>query len=571
LVEKIKHTAIFTTFKAPKDRVMKKNIAFFTFMILLVQTTLVTGQINRFPSKKPKLIVQIAIDYFRIDMLYKYQAKLEEKGFKKLMSEGTFCKNASIGYGLTQTVPGYASIATGTQPAVHGIISNNWYNPLKKTIVDACFDPKVTITGGENEPSLQASPKHLFASTFTDELKLALGSRSKVFAVAMDPCAAVMLAGHIADGAYYYDNRTGNFVTNSYYTDSLPDWVGNFNKKQLAFTYLNRTWETLYDMEKYTECDNDSARYEKGFGAGTTFPYNLTAIAKLDKKHPDYSILKYTPFGNTYVHDFAIAAIAYENLGKDKYTDYIGIGFNSLRYIAKYYGTESVEFEDAFLRLDKEIAHLLEFLNETVGKGNVLVVVTGTSGVMDPPEYLKSKKITAGRYKQMFAYSLLKTYLGALYGDGNWVSKFDNRQIFLNRTLIEDKKLNLAEIQQKTADFLMQFNGISLSVTATSLKNNNYTEGVLSKIQNSYNPKRSGDVMLVLQPYYMEDVSDVSASGSPYSYDTKVPLMFYGWKTKIRKIDRPIDISEIAPTLSYILEIMYPSGSAGEIFTDFYK
>jgi len=152
--------------------------------------------------------------------------------------------------------------------------------------------------------------------------------------------------------------------------------------------------------------------------------------------------LKYTPFGNTYVHDFAIAAIAYQTMGKDKYTDYIGIGFNSLRYIAKYFGTESVEFEDAFLRLDKEIEHLLDFLNETVGKGNVLVIVTGTSGVMPPPEYLKTRKISSGRYKQMFAYSLLKTYLNALYGEGNWVSKFDNMQIFLNRTLIEDKKLN---------------------------------------------------------------------------------------------------------------------------------
>jgi hypothetical protein len=327
----------------------------------------------------------------------------------------------------------------------------------------------------------------------------------------------------------------------------------------------------LYDLNKYTESNNDSAKYEKGFGAGTVFPYNLTSIAKLDKKHPDYSILKYTPFGNTYVHDFAIAAIAYQNMGKDKYTDYIGIGFNSLRYIAKYFGTESVEFEDAFLRLDKEIEHLLDFLNETVGKGNVLVIVTGTSGVMPPPEYLKTRKISSGRYKQMFAYSLLKTYLNALYGEGNWVSKFDNMQIFLNRTLIEDKKLNLAEVQQKTADFLMQFNGIALSVTATSLKNNNYTEGILHKIQNSYNPKRSGDVLLILQPYYMEDISDVSASGSPYSYDTDVPLLFYGWKTKIRKIDEKVDISEIAPTLSYILEIMYPSGSTGKIFTRFYK
>ena len=337
----------------------------------------------------------------------------------------------------------------------------------------------------------------------------------------------------------------------------------------MPFTYLNREWTTLYDIKEYNE--SDSSDYEKGFGYGIIFPYDLTSIAKLDKKNPNYTILKYTPFGNTYVFDFARATIVYESLGKDKYTDYIGIGVNSLKYIAKYFGTESVEFEDAFLRLDKEIAHLVEFLNENIGKGNVLVIITGTSGVMPPPEFLKQKKIASGRYNQMFAFSLLKTYLNALYGEGNWISKFDNMQVFLNRTLIEDKKINLAEMQQKTADFLMQFNGIALSLTAFSLQNNNYTEGILNKIQNSFNPKRSGDVIITLQPYYMENISDVSSSGSPYSYDTNVPIFFYGWKTKIRTISDKVDITQIAPTLSYILEIRYPSGSTAEIFTKFYK
>jgi predicted AlkP superfamily pyrophosphatase or phosphodiesterase len=189
-----------------------------------------SAQINRFPSKKPKLIVQIAIDYFRLDMLYKYRAKLGEKGFMRLMEEGTFCKNASLEYGITQPAPGYATIATGAQPAVHGIISNNWFNPIKKTIIDACYDKSVKVTGASNSTELQVSPKHLFSSTFTDELKLALGSKSKIISVALDPCAAVLLAGHNADGAYYYDNSTGNFVTNSFYSDSLPGWVRKFNK-----------------------------------------------------------------------------------------------------------------------------------------------------------------------------------------------------------------------------------------------------------------------------------------------------------------------------------------------------
>ncbi len=545
------------------------------FLTIIISTLIISNitysQISRFPSKKPKLIIQIVIDNFRYDLLYRYKDKLSEKGFLKLMEEGTFCKNSSFEYSITQHAPGYATIATGSEPAVHGIVSNSWYNSIKKSRVEACFDKNVHAIGTDNNPRYAVSPKNYFSSTFTDELKMAYGSKSKVYSIAIDPCAAVFLAGHNADGAFFYDDETGKFVSNSYYMDSLPNWLNEFNKKQLAFTYLNRKWEPLYDLKEYTASVNDSAKYEKGFGAGTVFPYDLLKIAKLDKKHPDYSVLKYTPFANTIVHDLAIATIENNKLGKDKYTDYLAISFNSTKYIAKYFGITSVEFEDAFLRLDKEIAHLVEYVNENIGKGNVLIIITGSNGGMLPPEYLITQKIKAGRYKQMFAYSLLKTYLNALYGEGNWVSKFDNLQIFLNRTLIEDKKLNLAEVQQKTADFLMQFSGIALSVTATSLKNNNYTEGILHKLQNSYNPKRSGDVFVIMQPYFMENISDVSVSNSPYSYDTKVPLIFYGWKTKIRKISEPVDIAEIAPTLSYILDIMYPSGSVEKIFTEFYK
>ncbi len=548
---------------------MKKS---FVLLYLLFVSLYDFGQVGVFPSRRPRLIVEIVIDNFRYDFISRYYEKLSKNGFLRLVEEGAYCKNAYVGYAHTQVLPGYATIATGTEPSVHGIVSNSWYNPLKKNKVEACYDASITpLSKDGSEMKYKVSPKHLFSSTFTDELKLFYGSKSKVYSVALDPSSSVLLGGHLADGSFFYEDETGNFISNSYYMQKLPDWVRKFNKKQLAFNYLNRKWEPLYDLDEYKESDGDSAKYEKGFGYGTVFPYNLMEIAKLDSKHPNYSVLKYTPFGNTYVHDFAIYTIVNESLGKDRFTDFLGIGFNSLGYIAKYYGTMSVEFEDAFLRLDKEIAHFLDFLDSEIGKGNVLVIVVGSNGVMDPPEYLIKRGVVAGRFKQMLAVSLLKTYLNALYGEGNWILGYDNLQFYLNRNLIEDRKLDLREIQQKSADFLMQFNGIALSVAAENLKRTSYSSGIIKKLQNTYHPKRSGDVFLVLQPYFTEDVSDVSYSNSPYSYDTRVPLFFYGWKSKIRRISDPVNIDQIAPTLSYLLEIMYPSGSVNKVFTKFYK
>ncbi len=548
---------------------IKKVIYFSVFSILIISG--LNAQRKAIPPEKPRLILFLTTENFRFDYLNKFYNKLSDNGFKRLMNRGTFCKNAFYDYFFTQKLPGLATMVTGAQPSWHGIVTNEWYYPTTQKNVLACYDNSVKLLG-ENVDSYHVSPKNLLTSTFSDELKLYFQKKSKVYSVALNPSSAVVLGGHAADAAYFFENETGQMISNRFYLDSIPKWVRKFNKKELPDTYLNRKWELLFPDSTMFESDADTAKYEKGFlKSGTVFPYDLNQISLIGKKHRDYGVLPKTPFGNTLVHDFAIQLIMSEELGKDNITDFLAVDFDALGNIARYFGAASKEMEDAVLRLDKEIGHLLDFVDSYLGKENVLVVFVPASGAMLPPEYLSEFKLNAGRFKHMFSYSLLKSYLNAYYGKGEWVLKYDNQQIYLNRNLIEDSKLSLADFQNKVADFIAQFSGVSSCVTANTMQNNNFSTGVEAKIKNSYNRKRSGDIFINLMPYWMQDVSAVSVSNTPYAYDAHVPLFFYGWRTKIRTVETKVDITQIAPALSNILNIEIPNGAFDTPFMGFVK
>ncbi len=549
---------------------MNKRV-FLLLSIIILASNALQAQRKAIPPEKPRLIILITTENFRYDYLNKFYNKFCDNGFKRLMTQGTFCQNAFYNYFFTQNLPGLATIVTGAQPTWHGIVTDEWYLPTVQKNVRACYDKSVKLLG-ENIDSYNVSPQNLLTSTFSDELKLYNDKKSKVFSIALDPSAAAILGGHACDGVYFYESETGKMMTNQYYLDSIPKWVKQFNKKKLPETYLNRKWETLYADSLMKESDVDTAKYEKGFlHSGTTFPYDLAKLSNIDKKNIDFTVLPKTPFGNTLIHDFAIQLIESEQLGKDYNTDVLSIDFDALSEIDRYFGSASKEMEDAVLRLDREIGHLLEYTDQYLGKENVLVIFVPANGSIYPPEYLAKKKMNAGRFKHLFSYSLLKSYLNAYYGKGEWVLKYDNQQIFLNRNLIEDSKLSLSEFQNKVADFISQFNGVASCVTATTLQDNNYTQGIEFKIKNSYNRKRSGDVFINLMPYWMQDVSSVSISNTPYVYDSHVPVFFYGWRAKTRIVNTKIDITQIAPEISNILNIEIPNGAFDTPFDEFLK
>jgi len=515
------------------------------------------------PPEKPKLVIGIVVDQMRYDYLTRFYDKFEQNGFKRLMNEGVICRYAYLNYIFTQTGPGHATIFTGTTPSNHGIVSNEWYIPLKKQKVYCVEDSKQT-TVGSNSDNGKSSPLYLMTPTFGDQLRLHYLNKSKVIAVSLKDRAAILPGGKNPNAAYWYDESTGNFITSTYYMKDLPKWVEEFNNKKLADLYLSRLWTTLLPINEYTESIRDSNNYELGFGKNQiVFPYDLTFLSKKNKNEKDYSILKSTPFGNTLVHDFAIAAIINEELGKDNIPDFLAISFSATDYIGHRFGPRSIELEDTYLRLDKEIAHLIDFIENEIGKENVLIFLTADHGVADNPNYLNDNKITGGQFKQYYALTLLRTYLNATYGEGEWVLGYSDQQIFLNRNLIEDAKLSLKEVQEKVANFMIQFNGVANAITAYSLQNQNFTDGLLKAMQNSFHPKRSGDVLIALEPGWIEESPYLYDHNSAYSYDTHVPLFFYGWKIPRLAINRKVHIIDIVPTLATLLQIEVPMGATG--------
>lgn len=545
---------------------MKTVYYFFILLIISFASDLKAQNRSRIPSEAPKLIITMVVDQMRYDYIHRYWDKYGEDGIRKLVGSGTFCKNASYNYLINETAVGHSTIATGALPSNHGIISNNWYNNLRDEVIYCVGDEKVNTVGGRYE-SGRFSPQHLLASTIGDEIHLASNFRSKVIGLALDNSAAILSAGHSADYAFWYDNETGNWISSSYYADSLPSWVNEFNEKMIPESYLTRSWETLLPLAEYTESGSDTSIFEVGLKGRSVFPYELDELSRLKRKQRDYSLLKYTPFGNVLTRDFATAIVMNEELGQDEYTDYLAIGFSANEYIGKYFGSNSVEIQDAMLRLDQEIAHFLDFLDQYVGTSNTLIILTSDHGLAYSPSYLSANKIPSGDFNPYSSLSLLGSYLNAIYGKGDWVRYYYGQQIYLNHELIETAGISFQEIQEYAAQFLIQFEGVSNAVTSYTLQTSDFSEGIFHKMQNGYHQKRSGDVIINLAPGWTEKINGDSYHSS-YLGDNHVPLIWYGWKIKRSTLTRPVKMIDIAPTISYFLDIARPNVSTGEIILE---
>jgi len=530
-------------------------------ILLVVSQSIVAQKRKGIPPETPKLIISIVVEDMRYDYLYRYWDNFEEGGFKKLINEGTLCRNAEYDYLLTQTSPGLATIGTGCEPEVHGVVSDKWFERLPNKTVTSVTDDKVT-TIGIAENRYPNSPVQLLTTTFSDELKLFNNQRSKVIGISLKPEAAILSTGHLANAAYWFDGVTGNWVTSSYYCDSLPTWVQNFNAKKFPDIYIEREWLPLLAEENYRFGSVMVKDKNVGFDSENKFMRKVSTIAHKDDK---YGVLKATPYGISLTKDFAISAILDEHLGEDDFTDFLSIDFASTSEISMACGPNSIELEDLYIRLDRELAHFLEFIDNNIGKENVLIFLTSDHGTAYSPEYLTNLKIPSGEFNADRAIMLLGTYLNAIYDKGKWVSDYQNKQIYLNRSLIEDSGLKLNDVQEVVAQFMVQFTGVANATTAATLIETHFSHGVFASMQNSFNQKRSGDVMLNLEPGWIEKGKYLTTANSSNNYDVHVPLIWYGWKIKRSKIDRKVGIQDIAPTISTFLEIPLPNGCTGDV------
>ena len=516
--------------------------------------------------ERPKLVVGIVIDQMRWDYLYRYYERYASNGgFKRLLNGGFSCENTFIPYIPTVTACGHSSIYTGSVPAISGITGNFWWDrDLMRTVY--CTEDATVQTVGSSSTLGRMSPRNLLVTTICDELRLATNFRSKVVGIAIKDRGGILPAGHSANAAYWYDNTTGDWITSTFYMKDLPKWVNDFNKNKWVDKYYRQGWDLMYDVNTYTQSTADDKKY-KGKPLGDKFPYDLTPfIGK------NYGTLPVTPFGNTLTAEFAKAAIDGEKLGDDNNTDFLAISFSSPDYVGHTFGPNSVEQEDCFLRLDKELGSLLDYLDAKVGKDQYTVFLSADHGVAEVPEFMQENKIPAGRVFLATTTSNLNKSLKEKYNlDGIIVSN-ENYQLHLNHPRLDSAKVNKTELIEWIVNKLSSEPGIARCFPLRDLNNVPLPARLRDMINNGYFPRRNGDIQLILYPQFIDAYSNTGTTHGLWNpYDSHIPLLWYGWGIKKGKTNRETYMTDIAPTIAALLHIQMPGGCVGKVIEEVKK
>jgi len=510
----------------------------------------------------PKLVVGIVVDQMRYDYITRFWNHFDDGGFKRLVNEGFNCKNNHFNYAPTSTGPGHTSVYTGAAPATHGIIGNNWYDKVIDAEVYCASDDSYASVGTASDAG-KMSPHRMNVTTITDQLRLHTQMRGKTIAVAFKDRGAVLPGGHTANAAYWFhgDNE-GDWITSTYYMKELPKWVANFNASDNVEKY-KKPWSTLKKINTYLESGLDNNTYE-GLHSGevaSTFPHDLPKLWEANGK---YNLLKVTPYGNSITTDFAIAAIEGERLGEDLFTDFLAISFSSTDYVGHFYGVNSKEVQDTYVRLDADLQRLFKTLDKKVGTGEYTVFLTADHGAVHVPSYLKDQKIPAGYIEFDDIKSKFEAFLKYRFGTIDIIKNFSNYQYFLDHKVIKNLDIELAHAQEIIAKELLNYEGVDRVYTGQQMWQNNYTEGLPYILQNGYNQKRSGDILMVLKPGIINYSKTGSTHGSPQIYDTHVPLLFYGKGIHSGSTYQRTEIPDIAPTMAALLGIAFPNGTTGK-------
>ena len=535
------------------------SISFVTNLITLFIIFALTAYAQE--NTRPKLVVGIVVDQMRYDYLQKYYEYYGEDGFKRLMRDGSNFTFAHYNYVPTYTGPGHASIYTGTTPYYHGIISNDWYSKTSRSFVN-CIEDNDVRTIGETSSAGQASPKRLMTTTISDQMKIYTNGKSRVFSISLKDRAAILPGGHTPDQVYWYSDKTGKFISSTYYTNSLPAWVIKFNQENMVNKLFKGSWELLLPKEDYKISSPDEAPWEDDvFSEGeTSFPHSFANV--MDKK---YDLIRTTPFGNDLLLKFAEDLIENEKPGSGDYTDFLAISFSSTDFIGHAYGPNSVEIEDAYIRMDRQLAELLNALDRSVGKGNYILFLTADHAVSETVGFLKKMNIQAGGFDYKACKDSLKTFSKRKFGSADLIENFSNDQVYFNKKFINDKNLKTAEVEDAFGEFLQdEFPEIEKVFLRHNLHDLSAEREPYNFVLNGFNPERSGNVEFNLKPYYLSGhLRYGTTHGAAFPYDTHVPLLFYGWNVPAEQVNTPVYIVDIAPTICNMLGIMEPTGCIG--------
>ncbi len=515
--------------------------------------------------KRPKLVVGLVVDQMRWDYLYRYSDHYGNDGFKRLLRDGFSCEHTMINYLPTFTAPGHACIYTGSVPSIHGIAGNNWIDNLSGEEVYCVEDSNVHGVGGGDLKYGAMSPRILLTTTITDELRLATNMKSRVYGVAIKDRSSILPAGHLGNGAYWYDDSTGDFRSSSYYHDASPKWLQAFNQRHLADSLVSKNWTLLYDISTYDQSLTDTNKYEKCFKCENqpVFPHITEAL----KGRSKYSICKSMPAGNTITMQLAKACMEGAQLAKADNTDFLCISLSSTDYTGHQFGPNSIEIEDMYLRLDQEIADFLKYLDKNIGKGNYLFFLTADHGAAHNPGFLHDEDVPSGILNSSIMTDL-NVFLKARFGKDSLAKgiRFINYQFTLNEPMLEKARVNKEQVKAAMIDFLNKRPEIAYAVDLEHINNSALPEPLRTMIVNGYNRTRCGVIQVILNPGWYESEGGITGTthGSWNPYDTHIPLLWYGWHVPKGKTYNQLNMTDISATLAAILHIQMPSGCIGK-------
>ena len=511
--------------------------------------------------KRPKLVVGIVVDQMRWDFLYRYYNRYGKGGFKRLLKEGFSCENAMINYLPSYTAVGHSCIFSGSVPSVNGITGNDWTEQLTGRQMYCTFD-SLAESVGDNSEDGKMSPRNLLVSTVTDELRIATNYQSKVVGISLKDRAAILPAGHTANAAYWLDDASGHFITSTYYMKQLPQWVQNFNKENHVKQLMRNGWNTMYDLNTYQQSDSDVQSYEGLFKDETasSFPHDVQNMYEKSKE-----IFRRTPFGNTITLDFAKAAVENDSLGNGKATDFLTINCASTDYVGHFFGPNSIEMEDTYLRLDKDLENFFQFLDAKVGKDRYTVFLTADHGAAHAIGYMQKHQIPAEFFISKPIIDSLNSILGEKFKTDKLVLSGMNYQVNYDMKKVYGLHLDFDAIKKISVEFLQQQPGILYAVDVAKIGEAPIPEPIKKMIINGYNFKRSGAVQVILNAGWFEGYGKTGTTHGTWNpYDTHIPLVFMGWGIHHGTTNTVVHMTDIAPTISAMLHIQMPNGSIGE-------
>jgi predicted AlkP superfamily pyrophosphatase or phosphodiesterase len=545
---------------------MKRVFSLMAFLLFLIG---VEAQTKAPAIQRPKLVVGIVIDQMRWDYLYRFNTLFAANGgFKRMMGEGFTSNNTLIPYAPTVTACGHTCVYTGSVPAIHGITGNAWWdNQLMRNVY--CSEDKTVSTVGSITDAGQMSPKNMLTTTVCDELRLATNFKSKVIGIAIKDRGSILPAGHSANAAYWYDSKTGDFITSSYYMNELPAWVNQFNKRKIVDSFYQIGWKTVLNKSVYTEyATEDIKAYEASpFGKDmNAFPYDLSKF-----KGKDYGKISTTPFGNSLTVEMAKAAIISEKLGKGDVTDFLAVSFSSPDYIGHSYGPNSWEMVDDYVRLDTELGNLLSFLDASVGKNQYTIFLTADHAVAHVPGFMKEHKLPGGIFDDNTTRKELNDQIKEKFGVSFAIESFFNYQVTLNHNKIDSAKADIDAIKKLIIAGLLKKEAVANAVETSKIMESTLNKTQREMFANGYFPNRCGDIQIILKPGFIEGGSTGTTHGLWAPYDAHIPLLFFGWGIKKGSTNKENYMTDIAPTIAALLHIQMPSGSVGKVIDEAFK